>query len=166
MLTTANIHHIVHSDRPRGFTFKWPALKTAYWDQYRRYIHIFDRIIAADRPALVLEDDAVPKPLWLEELAGAPQDFDFLFLSDDFWDHPLKHISGCWYASRHSKTTCATLFSVKAAKALARQRLWCKEAMDWTINRLLERDLALKACWHLPGLFEHGSVTGRYMTSI
>lgn len=156
----------VHSAPSCVFTLKRPNLKRAYWDQYKKYIRIFRLIAAANRPCLVLEDDALPKPNWRENLAEAPADFDFLFLSDDYYKHPLQHVEGPWYAARHSKTTCATVYSVKAAKLLARRWFYCSEAIDWTINRLLEREKSLKAYWHISGLFEHGSMTGRYASSI
>lgn len=147
------------------FTVGW-RVRASYLDQYRKYVEIFRRIKQAGHPALVLEDDAIALSGWEKALSHAPEDFDFLFLSDDVCRHPLGNKEGPWATCRFSKTTCATVFSPRAAEALLRWRFICKHPMDWTINYLLAARSELNCYWHLPGVFEHGTKRGRYPSTI
>ncbi len=157
--------HVVEKTR-MIFTIKWRRVKYSYYDQYKKYIFIFREIAKINRPCLVLEDDALAIDRWELALSSAPKDFDFLFLSDDRFPHPINKVDNQWYECRWSKTTCATVFSPRAAKALLRWQFICKHPMDWTINYLLKQEKHLKSYWHIPGIFEHGTVKGIYQSSI
>jgi hypothetical protein len=151
---------------PGVFTIKWKGVKYGYYDQYKKYIYVFRKIVKLDKPCLVLEDDALAKEGWEIVLESAPKGYDFLFLSDDHFKHPLHKIDDHWFECCWSKTTCATVFSPKAAKALLKWQFICKHPMDWTINYLLMGKNEFKSYWHVPGVFEHGTKKGFYSSTI
>lgn len=159
---------IIHEKALPRITVGW-KVKPGYLDQYKKYVAIYFEVLKAGRPALILEDDAIAKPGWDEALSkpgGVPADFDYLFVSDDVFDHPLEKVSEDWARCRWSKTTCATIVSPRGAKALLKKRFLCTCAMDWTMNHVLAADHSLQSYWHLTGLFIHGSRAGLYQTTI
>jgi hypothetical protein len=159
---------IIHERAIPRLTIGW-KVKAGYLDQYKKYVSIYFEVVKAGRPALILEDDAIGKPGWAAKLAkpdGVPRDFDYLFVSDDVFDHPLEKVSDEWARCRWSKTTCATIVSPRGAEALLKRRFLCTCAMDWTMNHVLAADPSLQSYWHLSGLFIHGSRAGMYPTTI
>jgi hypothetical protein len=148
------------------FSLRWVGVKYGYFDQYKKYMCIFRKIVKLNRPCLILEDDALAIDGWNSTLLTAPQNSDFLFLSDDHFNHPVFKVDHNWYKCRWSKTTCATVFSPRAAKSLLRWQFICKHPMDWTINYLLKQKNNLNSYWHMPGVFMHGTMSGIYQSSI
>lgn len=135
---------------------------------YRKFLAIFQMISRHDHHTLVLEDDAIALPGWHEAIVDGLETLDnpdFLFLSNNQYSHPKERVSDLWFSCKWSRTCCATVFSPRACELLLKHPLVARQAIDWAITSEIQKG-GLSSFWHQIGVFDHGSSSGIYRSTL
>lgn len=126
--------------------------------------------------ALFLEDDIIPNPDYAEQikfiLSNIPSDYDMIFIGsgcgDVFRKQRLKNskkINDNCHEIQSTNCTEAYLISRNAAIKLYENSLPFSLPIDWELGyRIIQ--LNLKVYWWFPHIFEQGSLTGKFKSSL
>lgn len=129
-----------------------------------------------EKMALFLEDDIIPNPNYIEEikfaLSNTPSDYDMIFIGAGGGEKlrrekikNCKKINDNCYEMPSTNCTESYIISRNAAIKIIENFSPFSLAIDWELGyRIMQ--LNLKIYWWFPCIFQQGSLTGKFKTSL